>query len=123
MPVQETQTPPEPMPLLTPRPVPCPPPQDPHDRFPNAATVRWIHARDRTCRAPGCRVPARNCHIDHTTDYAHGGTTTHDDLGPLCCRHHIMKHEGGWQLYQTRPGHFVWISPHGQIYHVGPEPP
>ncbi|WP_203915555.1 HNH endonuclease signature motif containing protein [Rhizocola hellebori] len=83
----------------------------------------WIRARDRTCRAPGCRIPARACHLDHTTNYAHGGPTTHDDLGPLCARHHIMKHEGGWQLRQTRPGHFIWISPTGRIYHIKPEPP
>lgn len=104
-------------------PVPCPPPQDPHARFPNAAMTAWIRARDRTCRAPGCRIPARNCHLDHTTDYAKGGPTTHDDLGPACAHHHAMKHQGGWQLYQTRPGHFIWISPANRIYHVGPEPP
>ena len=105
------------------RAVPCPPEQDPDARFPNAAMTAWIRARDRTCRAPGCRVPARNCHLDHTTDYAKGGRTTHGGLGPACAHHHGMKHEGGWQLYQTRPGHFIWISPQGRIYHVGPEPP
>ncbi len=104
-------------------PVPCPPPQDPDARFPNAAMTAWIRARDRTCRAPGCRIPARACHLDHTTDYAHGGRTTHDDLGLLCGRHHVMKHEGGWRLFQIKPGHFIWVSPNGHVYHVRPEPP
>jgi hypothetical protein len=104
-------------------PVPCPPAQDPFARFPNAAMTAWIRARDRTCRAPGCRIPARACHLDHTIDHAQGGLTTHDDLGTTCAHHHAMKHEGGWRLIQTRPGHFIWISPTGRIYHVGPEPP
>ena len=104
-------------------PVPCPPPQDPEARFPNAAMAAWIRARDRTCRAPGCRKPARACHLDHTIDFARGGRTTHDDLGAVCEHHHGMKHKGGWQLYQIRPGHFIWISPANRIYHVGPEPP
>jgi hypothetical protein len=34
-----------------------------------------------------------------------------------------MKDEGGWTLHQPMPGHFIWISPLGQIYHIGPEPP
>ena len=103
--------------------MPCPPEQDPRARFPNAAMTAWIRARDRTCRARGCRIPARACHLDHTIDHAHGGPTSHNDLGPLCGRHHIMKHKGGWKLYQPKPGHFIWISPHNRIYHVGPEPP
>jgi hypothetical protein len=102
---------------------PCPPQQDPRARFANAAMARWIRARDKTCRAPGCRVPAKRCDLDHTVRYADGGPTSHDDLAPLCGHHHPMKDEGGWLLYQIAPGHFVWISPLGQIYHVGPEPP
>ncbi|HCU51187.1 MAG TPA: HNH endonuclease, partial [Micromonosporaceae bacterium] len=73
--------------------------------------------------AKGCRMPARSCDIDHTVDFGHGGLTAHDNLALLCRRHHVMKHEGGWQLHQTSPGRFVWISPHSRIYHVGPEPP
>ncbi|HCT77408.1 MAG TPA: HNH endonuclease [Micromonosporaceae bacterium] len=100
-----------------------PPVQDPSARFPNTALARWVGTRDRTCRAKGCRMPARSCDIDHTVDFGHGGLTAHDNLALLCRRHHVMKHEGGWQLHQTSPGRFVWISPHSRIYHVGPEPP
>ncbi|HCT75797.1 MAG TPA: HNH endonuclease, partial [Micromonosporaceae bacterium] len=100
-----------------------PPTQDPQARFPNAATARWITSRDRTCRAPGCRRWARSCDIDHTVDFGHGGPTTHDNLGALCRRHHVMKHEAGWQLTQPRPGQFVWVSPQRRVYVVRPEPP
>lgn len=102
---------------------PKPPAQDPEARFPNAAMTRWITSRDRTCRAPGCRRPARSCDIDHTVDFGHGGPTTHDNLGAVCRRHHVMKHEGGWQLVQPRPGQFVWVSPRRRVYVVRPEPP
>lgn len=44
------------------------------------ALRRTVHARDRHCRFPGCRVPAIRCEIDHVHDWARGGTTHLDDL-------------------------------------------
>jgi hypothetical protein len=35
---------------------------------PTAAQTAFIRARDRTCRAPGCRKPAMVCHIDHNNE-------------------------------------------------------
>jgi hypothetical protein len=32
------------------------------------AEVHRLVARDRTCRAPGCRVAARHCDVDRTDD-------------------------------------------------------
>lgn len=104
-------------------PEPRPPMQDPADRFANAAMTRWIRSRDKTCRAPGCRVAASACDIDHTVDFGHGGPTTHDQLGLLCRHHHRLKHEGQWEMRQIEPGVFTWLSPAGRIYRVGPEPP
>ncbi len=100
-----------------------PPKQDPADRFANSALQRWIRLRDRTCRAPGCRMPARRSQIDHTIRHTDGGPTQHDNLGALCEYHHHAKDFGGWQLTQTAPGRFTWTSPRSRIYHVGPEPP
>lgn len=94
----------------------------PHDRFPRAALRRHVQVRDRTCVHPGCRTPARRCDTDHTRDHARGGTTTHDDLAPLCRHHHMLKTEGGWRLSQPEPGRFVWTSPLGRSYPVAPEP-
>lgn len=100
-----------------------PPVQDPLDRSANAAMTRWIRLRDRTCRAPGCRMPAWQSDIDHNQRYADGGPTTHDNLCALCRHHHRVKETGGWVLTQTRPGHFTWISPMGRVYEIRPEPP
>ncbi|HZD99140.1 MAG TPA: DUF222 domain-containing protein [Micromonosporaceae bacterium] len=107
-----------------PRPVPRPPMEaDPTRRDPGAALARWIKIRDRTCRAPGCRVPAQVADIDHTTDHANGGLTTHDNLAVLCRHHHRLKHEAQWQVQQPTPGTLVWISPRGRRYVRDPDPP
>lgn len=90
-------------------------------RFPTAAQRRHVLARDKTCRAPGCRVPAHRSDIDHTIDYAKGGPTTVDNLGPFCKRNHIGKHERGFAVEQPRPGHFIWTTPHGHTYCRGPD--
>ncbi|NUR69336.1 MAG: DUF222 domain-containing protein [Hamadaea sp.] len=103
---------------------PCPPPANHAEaRFPDAATRRWIAARDDTCRAPGCTNPARTCDTDHTVDYALGGPTSEENLGLLCRHHHRLKHEGGYRLHQPQPGHFVWESPDGHFYRRDPDPP
>ncbi len=105
-------------------PVACPPVEsDPTRRAPGAALSRWVVARDRTCRAPGCRTPARSADIDHTRDHAEGGHTAHDNLALLCRHHHRLKHEGGWLVTQSRPGHLRWLSPTGHVYERGPDPP
>ncbi|MBP2368907.1 DUF222 domain-containing protein [Pseudonocardia parietis] len=95
---------------------------DPTARFPSAPLRRHTEVRDRTCVHPGCRTSARRCDQDHTINHGHGGTTTHDDLAPLCRHHHMLKTKGGWRLEQPEPGHFIWISPLGRHYPVGPEP-
>jgi hypothetical protein len=101
----------------TPRPRIGPPAEaDPTRRSPGPVLTRWITARDQTCRAPGCTVPARVCDVDHTIDHAAGGLTSHDNLGLLCRHHHRLKHEGGWVLAQPSPGTFEWQSPSGRIY-------
>lgn len=94
----------------------------PGHRFASAALRRHVQVRDRRCVAPGCRRPARRCQLDHTVDHALGGETLAENSGPLCPRHHLMKHEGGWGLEQTAPGLFRWASPLGQVYESRGEP-
>lgn len=50
--------------------------------------------RDRHCQAPGCRRPARWCHIDHITEWQHGGRTSPINGEPLCPQHHRAKTAG-----------------------------
>jgi hypothetical protein len=103
-------------------PIPRPPVEaDPRRRSPGPALTRWIVTRDRTCRAPGCCVPARAADIDHTIDHADGGPTSHDNLAVVCRHHHRLKHEGGWQVTQPEPGTLTWISPAGGVYRRGPD--
>jgi hypothetical protein len=103
-------------------------------RHPGAELAAWVHARDQTCRFPGCPRPAIRCDLDHTRDWLVGGPTQADDLGPLCEPHHLLKHDpdSGWTLTQPSPGHFVWTSPTGTRHHLrapryrppaGPTPP
>ncbi|MGH3565647.1 MAG: HNH endonuclease signature motif containing protein [Pseudonocardia sp.] len=94
----------------------------PNDRFACAVLRRHVQVRDRTCVAPGCRRPARSCDQDHTLDHELGGLTVAGNTGPLCRRHHRMKHEGRWRLEQPRPGRFCWTSPLGRVYRTRGEP-
>ncbi|HSJ36546.1 MAG TPA: DUF222 domain-containing protein [Acidimicrobiia bacterium] len=96
----------------------------PQRRRPTAALARHIVARDQRCIFIGCRTPAQNCQIDHTHPHSEGGSTDEANLEPLCDPDHgPVKHEGGWDLYQPRPGYFLWISPRGHHYQVSGHPP
>lgn len=92
-------------------------------RRPCATVAHEVRLRDRTCRAPGCRVPAHRADLDHTVPWELGGLTLPRNLGVLCRFHHRAKHEGGWQLRQPKSGVFIWRSPLGKAYAVRPEPP
>lgn len=81
-----------------------------------AAIDRFIRARDRHCRAPGCALPAVNCEVDHTHDYALGGPTSTGNLAMLCQRHHSMKQFTSWRVEQLSGGTLRWISPTGAEY-------
>ncbi len=98
-------------------------PAQPESRRAPAEVARTVRARDRRCRAPGCRVPARACDLDHLQDWAKGGLTEAGNLVPLCRFHHRSKHQGGWRYRRTKRGGYAWRSPLGKIYHIEPEPP
>jgi len=55
---------------------------------PGRALRHLIQVRHRTCAHPGCRRPAQDCDIDHTTPYDQGGRTCECNCAPLCnlCR-------------------------------------
>ena len=62
-----------------------------------------LRLRDETCRFPGCQRRAARCDIDHITDWAHGGHTTHTNLIHLCRHHHRIKHHTPWTVTTTPP--------------------
>lgn len=80
--------------------------------------IDFIVARDRRCRFPGCRQPARVCDIDHAIPWEEGGDTSRENLGLLCRRHHRMKTHGGWKLISHQDGSCDWISPEGKSFKV-----
>ncbi|MFJ6001813.1 DUF222 domain-containing protein [Arthrobacter sp. NPDC092385] len=84
---------------------------------------KWLRVRDRTCRHPGCNVPASRCELDHTKPWSQQGTTTHDNLAHLCRKHHKLKSEGIWHYRQSRAGTLTATSPGGRTYACDLEPP
>jgi hypothetical protein len=92
-------------------------------RRPSARDAAFVKARDRTCRAPGCRTPAHRSDLDHTIAWEHGGPTVPANLGVLCRHCHGYKHSNGVQLTQPTPGTFVWRTRLGHTYTTRPEPP
>ncbi|GAA1318740.1 DUF222 domain-containing protein [Leucobacter albus] len=91
------------------------------DRYrPSAEHARRLKARDLHCRAPGCRVPATRCDIDHTIDAARGGATSTANLAHLCRGHHTLKHHTDWTVRQEANGVMTWTSPTGRVHHDRP---
>ncbi|WP_028938259.1 HNH endonuclease signature motif containing protein [Pseudonocardia spinosispora] len=98
------------------------PDADPRRRFPSAGLRRYTHIRDRSCRGPGCRRPARDSQYDHTIDHQFGGPTVDTNGGQLCAHDHDLKTRGHWRLEQPQPGQFIWTSPLGQTYRTRGDP-
>ncbi|CCH90352.1 HNH endonuclease [Modestobacter italicus] len=87
----------------------------PVDRYrPTPAQQRFVKARDRTCRHPGCRRPARWTEADHVHPHAEGGQTACENLCSLCRRHHRLKtHAPGWRFTMTDDGVLSVTTPSG----------
>ena len=94
---------------------------------PPEAMRRYLRARDRTCRFPGCRQPARRCQVDHNHDYALGGPTDISNLSCFCATHHALKHpnpdpRSRWTDRQAPGGVIVWTTPSGIDFTDTPPP-
>ncbi|MDO8106224.1 DUF222 domain-containing protein [Isoptericola sp. b441] len=94
---------------------------------PSAELARAVVDRDRTCRFPGCRVPASRCDIDHVEpfdpDRPARWQTVEQNLQALCRHHHRLKTHAGW--YASRDpisGATLWRSPVGRVHIVSLEP-
>ncbi|TQK20124.1 uncharacterized protein DUF222 [Microbacterium sp. SLBN-154] len=80
------------------------------------AMDRFLKGRDKHCRWPGCRMPARKCEVDHNHDAALGGKTEICNLCCLCQRHHSMKQFTAWKVKQLDGGVIEWTSPAGRTH-------
>jgi hypothetical protein len=90
---------------------------------PNADLRRLLHARDSRCRFVTCGLPPRAQDLDHTVDAVYGGPTEEGNLGGLCRRHHVLKHQTAWKVKQLGAGVLEWTSPTGASYIDKPPPP
>lgn len=83
----------------------------------------YLAVRDGGCRFPGCGRRARHTDLDHTVDWARGGSTSHENLAHLCRKHHRLKHRSRWRMTQEPGGVIRWTSPAGHVLRTHPERP
>ncbi len=88
-------------------------------RVPNAALVRTILMRDRTCQAPGC-TRTRHLHIHHVTMWSAGGTTDPDNLILLCSSHHRALHHGAFSIEALGHQRFAFRGTQGETLNLAP---
>jgi uncharacterized protein DUF222/HNH endonuclease len=70
-------------------------------RVVSAPTLRALRQRDRGCRWPGCDRQVNWSTPHHIVAWANGGPTHLNNLVLLCCFHHRLVHEGGWQVVKA----------------------
>jgi hypothetical protein len=92
-------------------------------------TPPWMRkalcARDRGCRWPGCKTEASWCDAHHCRYWkAHEGPTCITNLILLCRYHHVLVHEGKWQLgFDPTTGEVTITRPDGRPYELPPSTP
>ena len=99
-------------------------PPGPTDGYrPSAPLDRWVRARDRRCRFPGCRrrVP-RGGELDHDRPYPLGPTSA-ANLAGYCTGHHRGKHQApGWRHALAPDGTLTVTTPTGLTAVTTPAP-
>jgi hypothetical protein len=83
---------------------------------PSETLRRFITARNRTCRFPGCHRRAVRCDIDHGIDYDGSGRTDRANLHCLCRTHHNLKTHRLWCVDMYPDGSETWTSHLGFRY-------
>jgi Domain of unknown function (DUF222) len=68
-------------------------------------------ARDQHCQWPGCDRPASWCDGHHIVHWTLGGSGEIENQILLCHRHHVLVHEGNWQIVRTDEGRVMVIQP------------
>jgi hypothetical protein len=82
-----------------------------------AGMAEQVKARDRTCRAPGCEIPAGRCDLDHAQEWKPddtGGPSAETNLAALHRGHHNLKTAGFWDSNQSPDGSMRWTTATGR---------
>jgi hypothetical protein len=99
-------------------------PPAPTDGYrPGAELDRYLRARDRRCRFPGCRrrVPAGG-ELDHHIPYPLGATSA-ENLAGYCTGDHRGKHQAsGWTHDLAPDGTLTVTTPTGLVASTSPPP-
>ena len=99
-------------------------PPGPTDGYRPAAELdRFVRARDRRCRFPGCgrRVP-RGGELDHSVAHPLGATSAANLVG-YCATHHRGKHQApGWGHRLEADGTLTVTTPTGLVAVTTPPP-
>ena len=92
-------------------------------RFATARQRRALLRRDGGCAFPGC-ARRRGLHAHHRVHWSAGGPTTMKNLLLACEHHHLLLHEGGWQLrpQQDASGQCRWTAFHDDGRVIPPAP-
>ncbi len=90
---------------------------------PAADLDRFVRARDRRCRMPGCRRPVpKTGHLDHNTRYPDGPTAA-ANLAGYCTPDHRGKHQApGWTHQLAPDGTLTVTTPTGLVAVTTPPP-
>ena len=82
---------------------------------------RAVVARDRHCRAPGCRTGPRFCQVHHIDHWIDGGRTDVSRMVLLCGTHHREFHRPGHRMELDEQARFTVVSPRGWSRSTEPE--
>lgn len=87
---------------------------------PSREIWRQVVARDQTCTAPACTMPASACEVDHRVPWPAGETAT-ANLHTTCRSHHQAKHAPGFGLARTPDGR-DWLHTGAGFRHPEEQP-
>ena len=92
-------------------------------RTATSAQRRAVIARDRHCRAPGCRTGPKHCDVHHIHHWINGGRTDLGNLVLLCGTHHRLFHRPGHRLELDDHAVFTVRAPSGRVRSTVPDRP